>query len=461
MRPDQVPLIDLKKLVLSELVEFHSKRPDSVTIGQYKTADDFIMIDYEVSTFKLKSIYQNSTATPLCYFKTKNSHKEYLALGSCRQFQGTQDSTCLMNSLKEEGLFLFGGVRFDQKKDPSEEWEAFGKQYFFIPRLLLTSENDRSLLRFYFKKDQLDNFKIQQTDIFEIDNMLSELHGTGSLLVDGQNPHPSLKYSYQVPDVQHWTQNIKYCLQNFNQNLEKVVLGRKQVFKTDCQNLIPYFLNSQNLAGHHYLFFLRIDPEHLFVSLSPEKLFKVENSFLSSEALAGTKPRGDSKKEDLLFEEELKSSEKELHEHGIVVSELENIFQYACSHNYEKGHLEILKLNSIQHLKTQFRGQMATHISPYQLIDIFHPTPAVGGRPKKEALAVIREREGFDRGLYASPIGVLSKNFSEVIVGIRAALHQKNTLHIYGGAGIVPGSSALAEWSETQNKMQTIRENLQ
>ncbi len=49
---------------------------------------------------------------------------------------------------------------------------------------------------------------------------------------------------------------------------------------------------------------------------------------------------------------------------------------------------------------------------------------------------------------------------TEFCVGIRSGLIEGNTLALYSGAGIVPGSSADEEWNEIENKMSNFLEAL-
>ena len=96
------------------------------------------------------------------------------------------------------------------------------------------------------------------------------------------------------------------------------------------------------------------------------------------------------------------------------------------------------------------------------MLQKLHPTPAVCGYPKYNGLEFIREQEtsNFDRGMYAGPFGLIGKDFTDIVVAIRSALLTRNKddpltskLSIYAGAGIVPGSSAQGEWSETGYKL--------
>ena len=50
----------------------------------------------------------------------------------------------------------------------------------------------------------------------------------------------------------------------------------------------------------------------------------------------------------------------------------------------------------------------------------------------------------------------MSATMCEFLVAIRSVLCQPRTLHIFAGAGIVPGSDPAAEWEETGLKMRNI-----
>nr|WP_245392070.1 chorismate-binding protein [Lactococcus protaetiae] len=83
------------------------------------------------------------------------------------------------------------------------------------------------------------------------------------------------------------------------------------------------------------------------------------------------------------------------------------------------------------------------------------------GEPKDEALNFLRNYETYERGLYAAPIGVIdAKGNGTIVVGIRSALIEGNTLHAYAGCGIVPSSDCLDEFNETKIKLKTILEAL-
>lgn len=90
-----------------------------------------------------------------------------------------------------------------------------------------------------------------------------------------------------------------------------------------------------------------------------------------------------------------------------------------------------------------------------------HPTPALGGYPVQDALAIIERYEKHERGLYAAPIGIMNEQGDGLfVVGIRSALIEGNRVYAYAGCGIVEDSECEEEYWETNNKVKTILESL-
>jgi menaquinone-specific isochorismate synthase len=67
-----------------------------------------------------------------------------------------------------------------------------------------------------------------------------------------------------------------------------------------------------------------------------------------------------------------------------------------------------------------------------------HPTPAVGGYPKRPALDFIRKHEstGFDRGFYSGPLGFVGREEAEIVVAIRSGLVSREIDTMYANNGI-------------------------
>jgi len=63
------------------------------------------------------------------------------------------------------------------------------------------------------------------------------------------------------------------------------------------------------------------------------------------------------------------------------------------------------------------------------------------------------ELDPFDRGWYAAPIGKVTEDSAQFLVGIRSALVHINTIDLFSGCGIVEGSDPTKEWDELESKI--------
>jgi isochorismate synthase EntC len=91
------------------------------------------------------------------------------------------------------------------------------------------------------------------------------------------------------------------------------------------------------------------------------------------------------------------------------------------------------------------------------LVARLHPTPAVGGSPRPEALELIRRRERLDRGWYAGPVGWLDRHGEgEFAVAIRSALLRGGEARLFAGCGIVGGSDSRSEYQESRLKLRAM-----
>ena len=112
-----------------------------------------------------------------------------------------------------------------------------------------------------------------------------------------------------------------------------------------------------------------------------------------------------------------------------------------------------MKLAGGRHLRSGVRGTLREGVTDAEVLLALHPTPAVGGYPRQEALEVVRALESFDRGWYAGAVGSIGAEGSELAVGIRSGLVSGNRLALFSGAGIVAGSVPEDEWAEIEQKI--------
>ncbi|MGA3007175.1 MAG: isochorismate synthase [Opitutaceae bacterium] len=198
-----------------------------------------------------------------------------------------------------------------------------------------------------------------------------------------------------------------------------------------------------------------------FIGASPERLLRVNNGAMLTEALAGSARRGTTASDDAALAAALLHNDKDRREHRLV---LDSIVRRLAPLGLELDFAEkpaLRRLANVQHLHTPVQAALPVGVRLLDVLARLHPTPAVGGSPREQAVPPIREIEGFPRGLYAGALGWIdARGDGEFFAGLRAALINGERARLYAGAGIVAGSSPEKEWAETELKFGAIQEAL-
>jgi isochorismate synthase len=196
------------------------------------------------------------------------------------------------------------------------------------------------------------------------------------------------------------------------------------------------------------------------VGATPETIVRLDEGVVETEALAGTAPRGADTLEDDALGAALRASDKDRLEHDLVVADVRDRLAATCD-DVAVGPLELARLRNVQHLRAALTGRARPGTHVLELLAALHPTAALGGAPAEPALAWLARHDPVERGWYAGPVGWIAPDGGGAFVAaIRAALVAGGTAASYAGAGIVPGSSAEAEWRETEAKLRAVREAL-
>ena len=112
------------------------------------------------------------------------------------------------------------------------------------------------------------------------------------------------------------------------------------------------------------------------------------------------------------------------------------------------------------HLHTPITAETGG-LSALALADQLHPTPAVAGLPRREAMAWLRTLEPFERGGYAAPFGWIDHaGDAELRVAIRCGHARGQRLDLTAGAGLVRGSIAERELQEVGLKLAVLADQL-
>ncbi|MER3437841.1 MAG: hypothetical protein C4346_09775 [Chloroflexota bacterium] len=198
--------------------------------------------------------------------------------------------------------------------------------------------------------------------------------------------------------------------------------------------------------------------DQCFLGATPELLVRLSQRTVTAHCLAGSIARGASEDEAAELAQRLLASAKDRVEHEIVVQSTEAALRAVCDEVVRAPDAPyVVRSGSVQHLLTPVTGRVRNGKGLLELLDVLHPTPAVGGFPREVALAAIREREGLDRGWYAGPVGWMDfAGDGMFAVAIRSALLTGAEACLYAGCGIVAGSEPEAEYQETCLKLKPM-----
>lgn len=262
-----------------------------------------------------------------------------------------------------------------------------------------------------------------------------------------------------VPQSVHFSKNKPYVISKRDyqietqallhafsiSNVEKAVYSRVKSAQFDASKAEELFeqLCIQYPAAFCYL----IASEHFgtWIGATPEVLVKSEGKHLETIALAGTHAAS------------IKSTwtEKESEEHEYVVAAINQTLARNACENIQKSETYEVNAGPVVHLKTDFSAEITSN-SPWAIAMDLHPTPAVCGTPRMNALDLILSREMHQRDLYAGLIGWNDQSSTRLFVNLRCAQLIDQQAFLYVGGGFTKDSIPDMEWDETENKARTL-----
>ena len=477
---------------------------------------------------------QQQQEQPALFFLQTNDEDggwQVAALGAARVVNRTSDVFAMEIP---PTAHWYGGARFDDDdghhhhptttspKTNSDipamtaEWQAFGAAYWMLPvvelRRSTTSTNGKATMtlavNLVLSEEHQTWADVARTQTWPV---LQALTDRCSARVPPTTLPPVLVRDSNIiknggPEL--YEQAVAEALTAIHNEtaLQKVVLARLQQMHLGAPVTALDVLRRWKYGGHEggHVFYLRPAssssssssssatannnaPE--FFGCTPERLFRIRDGHLQSEALAGTRPRGSTQQADETLLRELFASPKDQNENLLTGQFIQDVFadlerQGSVVHwnnsstlssrsndsnqTSLKGEYFVRRLLHLQHICRRYSAQLKHQDQlmsvTQQLLSRMHPTPAVCGLPQKQAQEFIRQYEstGFDRGFYAGPVGCIGREMADIFVAIRSGLVTRSettgssTVSVYAGSGIVPGSTFQGEWAETNCKFEVI-----
>lgn len=207
-----------------------------------------------------------------------------------------------------------------------------------------------------------------------------------------------------------------------------------------------------------YMYYLELDGFQI-VGASPEMLVQVENGVVSTNPIAGTRPRGANEQEDNANEAELRTDEKERAEHIMLV----DLGRNDIGRVSEPGTVSVNQLMDVEryshvmHLVSRVSGKLRKGYTNFDALRACFPAGTVSGAPKIRAMEIIAELEPDKRGPYAGAVGYFDFTGNmDTAIDIRTLVIKDGVAHAQAGGGIVHDSTPDFEYRETLHKASAL-----
>ncbi len=203
-----------------------------------------------------------------------------------------------------------------------------------------------------------------------------------------------------------------------------------------------------------FLYFLDL-PGFALVGSSPEILVRVREGEVTIRPIAGTRPRGATREDDIANEASLLADPKERAEHLMLLDLGRNdVGRVATAGSVTvTGSFTIERYSHVMHIVSNVVGQLAPEKDALDALFAGFPAGTVSGAPKIRACEIIAELEPETRGAYAGGVGYFAPDGSlDSCIVLRTAVVKDGVMHVQAGAGIVADSDPEYELAECRAK---------
>ena len=199
------------------------------------------------------------------------------------------------------------------------------------------------------------------------------------------------------------------------------------------------------------------------VSASPEMFIAIQDGFIKTKPIKGTRPRlaeqGEGKRINAKNFDELLSSEKEQAELNMIIDLERNDVARIC----RPGTRAVIQPRTIEAYPTIFHavatvgGQLRKDVTFCDILSAMFPGGSITGAPKIRAMEIINQLEPTVRGVYTGSIGFIGIDGSVCLnIAIRTIIIAAGRAFVQTGGGIVADSDPQAEWDETITKARAL-----
>lgn len=336
------------------------------------------------------------------------------------------------------GPIAVGGFAYRHDRDPSGPWSGFPALLLRVPALAVTRVRGRTFATASWARAE----------------ELLELTHTGVRAPAARHLDVT---SVRSPVA--WTAAVETAAKRLRAGeADKVVLAREVLARGDgvvSAGMVARSLRSAYPSCFTYL--VTGADGTAFAGASPELLVRRSGGRAYSQPMAGSVARGANEADDERLARQLEESAKDNAEHRLASQFVVEALR-PFSRKVEARASEVVRFTNIQHLATAVTADLTDPAADaLELAAALHPTPAVGGWPRKAADSLIDELEGLERGWYAGAVGWIdARGDGEFAVALRCGLLWEDGARLYAGVGVMPDSDPARELEETELKFKAL-----
>lgn len=359
---------------------------------------------------------------------------------------------------------LYGGFAFDVGAASGAPWEEFGDGCFTLPRFTYVSGGPGAgqagggaiaTLTLAVGGDEVASAASRRRWCDEAAALLAALADDRGA---DREPAPGAAEPLAIErlPLAEWSRRVEAIRAAIaTGEVEKIVAARRSVVELAAPLRSSEVLGrlSRGLRSSTRFAFCR--ERSTFLGATPERLVSLRGRRLRTEALAGTIRTGSDHARELL------ASVKDREEHRLVVDSIVRRLEPLCAELEVTSPPQIRELRDVLHLLTPIAGRLQAPRHVLDLVEVLHPTPAVGGVPTEAARRWIATAEPEGRGWYAAPIGWFdAAGDGDFAVALRSSVLCGERAYLWAGAGIVRDSDPRLEHEETALKEQALLASL-
>lgn len=375
----------------------------------------------------------------------KQRKARVMGLGRCIAVNGPQEMDYVAQGPDGRApvFFSFNWFDADNPSEADELFASFPRLQFLLPELVLIEDEKGVHL-------QINSLgPVYEGRITRFARQIASVPA---------RVRETIAYSLEADSRENWTTAVETGLSAIDRKrVNKVVLSRRQKLQAEHPFSSKDLLVNLIDGPARGVVVLYRYGDVFFCGCTPELLVRKQGKEVESMCLAGTIGVGSSEEERARLADELLHDDKNLREHAYVVDYIGEVFRRNCYDVNIGAAPEILSLPNVQHLYTPVKGSILEGKTVVDMARQLHPTPALSGSPVGEAMMLIRQIEGYNRGLFGGAVGFVDGDGDgEFSVALRTGVFDGEIGWVYAGCGIVDGSVASEEYDEIDMKLKTI-----